>query len=78
MTTNINIYDKRSLTNAVKKVKTVEPFVLNRFFKRQKPHSSEKIDIEIIESQAKLAQFVNDEEGALLVGKKTKSVKTIT
>ncbi len=78
MTTNINIYDKRSLTNAVKKIKVVEPFVLNKYFKRQKPHSSNKIDVEIIESQAKLAQFVNDGEGAMLIGKRTKSVKTVT
>jgi len=78
MTANINIYDKRSLTNAVKKIKVVEPFVLNRFFKREKPHSSDKIDIEIIESQAKLAQFVQPEGPAKLIGKKTKDVKTLT
>jgi hypothetical protein len=74
----INIYDKRSLTNAVRKVKVVQPFILDKFFTRKKQHSSEKIDVEITESKAKLAQFVNQDEGAKLIGKKTKSVKTIT
>ena len=77
-TANINIYDKRSLTNAVTKVKVLEPFLLNKFFKNKRQHAAESIDVEIIKSNANLAQFVSDGEGAKIIAKGTKDVKTVT
>lgn len=77
-TANINIYDKRSLTNAVNKIKVLEPFLLNKFFKTKRQHSAETIDVEIIKSNANLAQFVSDGEGAKIIAKGKKDVKTVT
>jgi hypothetical protein len=78
MAGEINIYDKRSLTNAVKKIKVLEPFLLNKFFKRKKQHTAETIDFEIIKSDAKLALFANKDAPAHLIGKKSKDLKHFT
>lgn len=56
----------------------VEPFILNTFFKKKQYHASEKIDIEIRYGSDKLAQFVNQHEGALPIKKGKSKIKTVT
>ena len=78
MSAMIDIFEARSLTNAINRVKVVEPFVLNICFKNRQFHTADKIDIEIITGSDKLAQFVNQYEGALPIKKLSKSIKTLT
>jgi hypothetical protein len=77
MSAMIDMFETRSITNAINKVKSVEPFVLNNIFKGKYFHAADKIDIEIISGSNKLAQFVNQHEGALPIKKLTKLVKTL-
>jgi len=74
----INMFESRSLTNAINRTKVIEPFVLNTFFKNTQFHAADKIDIEIITGSDKLAQFVNQHEGALPIKKLSKMVKTLS
>ncbi len=74
----INIYDKRSLTNAINKMPTAEPFVLNTIFNRKQYHTSDKIDIEIRYGSDKLAQFVNADEEAKTIAKMKGEMRTVT
>ncbi|MBL7998331.1 MAG: major capsid protein [Candidatus Kapabacteria bacterium] len=54
----MNIYEYRSLTNAVNKVKVVQPFLLNMFFKEGiERHDSDLILVELVESSARVARF---------------------
>lgn len=78
MTANIDIFEYRSLTTAINKIKSPEPFLLDKIFKTKQSHVADKIDIEIMEGSAKLAAFANQNEGAHLVNKGTRTVKTIS
>jgi len=72
----IQYYEWRSLTNAVNKVKRLNPFLLGMFFKRKEGHADEKIDVEIIESSAKMAQFVGKHAPPKLLSKRARKVYT--
>ena len=78
MSALIDMFESRSLTNAINRAKVIEPFVLNTFFKNRQFHAADKIDIEIITGSDKLAQFVNQHEGALPIKKLSKVVKTLS
>jgi hypothetical protein len=78
MSALIDMFEARSLTNAINRAKVIEPFVLNTFFKATQYHAADKIDIEIISGSDKLAQFVNQHEGALPIKKLSKVVKTLS
>ncbi len=78
MSALIDMFESRSLTNAINRSKVIEPFVLNTFFKNRQFHAADKIDIEIITGSNKLAQFVNQHEGALPIKKLSKEIKTIS
>lgn len=78
MSALIDMFEARSLTNAINRAKVVEPFVLNTFFKNRQFHAADKIDIEIITGSDKLAQFVNQHEGALPIKKLSKTIKTLS
>lgn len=78
MSALIDMFESRSLTNAINRVQMVEPFILNTLFKTKQYHASDKIDIEIITGSDKLAKFVNPHEGAQLIKKLSRSVKTLT
>lgn len=73
----INLFEGRSLTNAINKVKTVDSFVVDSFFKSEY-HAADKIDIEIRYGTDRIAQFVNSEEKAKPVRKLHRRVKTVT
>ncbi len=78
MSALIDMFETRSLTNAINKTKTIEAFVLNSVFKNKYFHAADKIDIEIIAGSNKLALFVNQHEGALPIKKLSKAVKTLS
>jgi len=78
MSALIDMFEARSLTNAINRAKVIEPFVLNTFFKNKQYHAADKIDIEILTGSDKLAQFVNQHEGAQIIKKLSKSVRTLT
>lgn len=78
MSALIDMFEARSLTNAINRAKVIEPFVLNSLFKTKQFHAADKIDIEITIGSDKLAQFVNQHEGAQLIKKLSKSVRTLT
>lgn len=78
MSALIDMFEARSLTNAINRAKVVEPFVLNTLFKTKQFHAADKIDIEIMTGSDKLAQFVNQHEGALPIKKLSKVVKTLS
>lgn len=75
----IDMFEARSLTNAVNKIKAVDPFVINLLFKgKDKYHAADKIDLEISSSSDKLAQFVAKGGDPLSVKKGIKNIKTIS
>jgi hypothetical protein len=78
MSALIDMFESRSLTNAINRVQMVEPFILNTLFKTKQYHAADKIDIEIITGSDKLAKFVNPYEGAQIIKKLSRSVKTLT
>ena len=78
MSALIDMFEARSLTNAINRAKVIEPFVLNTFFKNKQYHAADKIDIEIMTGSDKLAQFVNQHEGAIQIKKASKIVKTLS
>lgn len=78
MSALIDMFEARSLTNAINRAKVFEPFVLNTFFKNKQYHAADKIDIEIITGSDKLAQFVNQYEGAIQIKKASNIVKTLS
>jgi len=73
-----NASQTQSETNAINRAKVIEPFVLNTLFKNRQFHAADKIDIEITIGSDKLAQFVNQHEGALPIKKLSKVVKTLS
>lgn len=48
MSALIDMFESRSLTNAINKALGIETFVLNRIFMNKYFHAADKIDIEII------------------------------
>lgn len=74
----INIYEARSITNAVNKIKTINPFVMDLLFSKKRFHAADSFDKEIRKRGAKLAQFVNETEDARGIGKSKSKVDTIT
>lgn len=55
----IDIFEKRSMTNAINKTIALEPFFMNMFFKRKEMHANERIDVEIYKGIDGYAQYVN-------------------
>lgn len=74
----IDVFDWRSLTEAVNKIAPANTFLINNIFTNVVNHASEKIDIEIISGKKKLAKFVNKGEEPQVVGKTDVMAKTIT
>jgi len=74
----IDMFEARSLTNAINRIKITEPFVLNTIFKNKQYHAADKIDIEIITGSDKLAQFVNQHESAVPIKKMSRIIKTLS
>lgn len=73
----IDIYDGRSLTEAINLMIAPETFLINMFWGTPKYHITNKIDIEIYDNGAELAQFANQQEESLLVNKRTRAVQTV-
>lgn len=78
MSALIDIFSSYSLTNAIIKLKTHEPFVLNTLFKTKQIHAVDMIQYEVRYGTDKIAQFVNSGEEALPVSKGEYSLKTVT
>jgi hypothetical protein len=73
----IDIYDGRSLTEAINLMIAPEPFLTKMFWGTPKYHTTDKIDIEIYDGGAELAQFVNQQEESRLVNKRTRAIQTV-
>lgn len=75
----VDLYDSRSLSQAINKVAATEPFLLNKIFYTKEQHDSDKVDIEIVAGSSKVAQFVNaNEPNPTPASKLTKTMTTIT
>jgi len=77
MADNINLFDWRSLTESVNKIKPAKSFILDTIFKTPVSHVADVVDIELITGRTKLSRFVNKNEGPQLVGKDT-SAQVVT
>lgn len=74
----INIFDSRSITNAITKAYAPNLFLLNTIFKQKQKHSAKTVDFEMWEGSSALATFANDHESAAPIKKRTRAVKTYT
>jgi len=75
---SIDMFETRALTNAIDKVKVVDPFILNMLWKgKDKYHASDNVDIEITTNADKIAQFVMVDGVPKMIKKGTKDVKTV-
>lgn len=76
----INIYDYRSLTNAVNKVKTKSQFLLDLFFSGVKvTHPTDSFDFEVITGTDKVASFSSSSsQTPKSVGKTTRATKSMS
>lgn len=74
---SIDIYSARSLTNAVNKTVTTEPFLLNMFFKNKQFHATDSFDFETYYWDNKMAQLAAPNAEAKLVSKKKRTVKSL-
>ena len=75
----VDLYDSRSLTQAINKVSVSDPFLIDKFFGTKVPHDSDKVDIEIYTGSSKIANFVNaNEPTPRPIKNTTKKVETIT
>jgi len=78
MSLEVNLYDSRSLTQAINKIPVTEPFVLDKIFWYKDQHDSDKIDIEITEGSSKIAQPVNrNEQEPRPVKQNTKKIESV-
>lgn len=77
---SVNIYEWRSLTNAVNKVKTQTPFLLDLFFSGNKvQHNADSFDFEEITGNSKVAQFSTAQsQTPKSVSKQTRITKTLS
>jgi hypothetical protein len=74
----ISIYDSRSLTAAVNKIKTPNTQIFDIFNIQKEPHTSDTIDWEIISEETRVAQFVSREATEpKTIKRPTREVKTI-
>lgn len=80
MSISVDLYDSRSLTEAVNIMKTPEPFVLNKIFGGSaQPHESDKIDFEFFSGSEEIATFAHSEAPEPnAISKLTKKVKTFS
>lgn len=78
MSAVIDIYTWRSLTAAVNKIITPSSFILDTIFNRRVDHLTDKVDVELITGKQKLARFVNKGEGAQLIAKSDRELRTVT
>ena len=78
MSGTIDIYDGRSLTQAINQIIVPETFLLSTLFNNVQYHISYNIDIEIYRSSSTLALFADKEAEAKLIKKRTRKVQTIT
>ncbi len=74
----VNLLEWRSLTALVNKQQSPEAFVADRIFGTTEDHLAEKIDLEIIAGDERLAEFINRGEAARQVNHRSTTVKTIT
>lgn len=58
----VDLYDNRSLSEAVNIVKTTEPFVLSTFFGTTEPHERDTIDYEVYRGSEEIASFVHADD----------------
>jgi len=78
MSDMINMFEKRSLTNALEQKIVLEPWLFNLVFSGQKEfHVTDTVDIEIYTNTTKLAQFVSPTEKALAIKKGSRRIETI-
>lgn len=76
---SVSLYDSRSLTESINKVKYVNPFVLDKVFSYKRTWATDKIDVEIVTGSSKMAQFVGaNEPKPKNIAKLTRETKTVT
>lgn len=76
MANEINIYEPRYLAEAVRTAPPIRTFLLNRFFGNVKTFSTERVDIDIVKGNRKMAAFIHPLVGGEVVqneGYETKS-----
>lgn len=74
----IDPYKSRSLTDTVLKIKPFESFVMNNFFKKNKRHSTRRIDYEVVSTKNSLARFSHNNQEAHLIKKNSKDIYTFS
>ena len=76
MANEINIYEPRYLAEAVRTAPPIRTFLRDRFFSNVKTFSTERVDIDIVKGNRKMAAFVHPMVGGEIVqneGYETKS-----
>lgn len=73
----IDMLKPRDMTNAILQVVVPEPFVLDKFFKSDVPHSADTIDAEFDSYGAKMAKVVGPYDEAVTINKGSRKVQTI-
>ena len=76
MANEINIYEPRYLAEAVRTAPPIRTFLRDRFFSNVKTFSTERVDIDIVKGNRKMAAFVHSMIGGEIVqneGYETKS-----
>lgn len=75
----IDPFDVRSTTRAIEKARPLETFILNKLFPgTPEPHGAKAVDIELIATPSRLAQFVLEGQGPKLIKKGKRTFQTVT
>ena len=67
MANEINIYEPRYLAEVVRTAPPIRTFLRDRFFSNVKTFSTERVDIDIVKGNRKMAAFVHPMVGGEIV-----------